>query len=352
MPSVPIDSVASVLNLGVCRTVISGASLTSTIIPHCGISQRSCRLAHLHLKNAYHKCTVNLKIPLLTACGLSILLTACSDIAAKREEARELAACQQMLAEGLPKNPETRDVRFLGKVSEAAASCRGGQTAVEFRVTPWVDWSQYWGTGDIQSLPKNYLSSKAPAFRGVSGALFDLELQRVELIEFNLFDNDGTYKTYVSGSGVVDGRAVKVWPEMRLPKTHPNYQAVGGAQAQECKGELIRGRTTTGICNDILNPRMGSTGTPFARNVEFETSFPDLGQNDLTRNRHGNRLGLLTPDPQVISRKLLTRIQSAESKDCNAGFGAPDQFPQRQLRLPEGAVLQRPGRVLDSVHDA
>jgi hypothetical protein len=55
---------------------------------------------------------------------------------------------------------------------------------------------------------------------------------------------------------------------------------------------------------------MGSIGMPFARNVEFETTFPDLGETALTRNRHGNRLGLLKPDPQVISRVLLTRSQS------------------------------------------
>jgi len=263
-------------------------------------------------------------ILLLTACGLSILLTACTSDGPKQEEAREVNACQDLLKEDLLKKPETRDMRFLGKVSAAAAMCRGGQQAVLFRMTPWVDWSQYWGTGDAGSLPKDYLSSKLPAFRGITGALVDLEHQRVNLIEFNLFDNNGTYKGYVSGTNGIDGRAIKVWPELRLPKTNPNYQAVGGGQAQECKGDLIRGRTTTGICNDILNPLMGSTGTPFARNVEFDTSFPDLGRNELTKNRHGNRLGLLTPDPEVISRKLFTRIQPSNSNGCNAGFGAAD----------------------------
>jgi hypothetical protein len=266
-------------------------------------------------------------ICLSTACGLSILLTACTHPGAKEEEARELEACKQMVLGGLLKIPETRDMRFLGKVAEATAMCRGGQQAVQFRLTPWVDWSQYWGTGDMESLPKNYVSSQGPALRGVSGALLDLEYQRIELIKFNLFDNSGTYKTYVSGSGSTGGRSIKVWPEMRLPKTNPNYRAVGGEHAQECKGELIRGRTTTGICNDILNPLMGSSGTLFARNVEFETSFPDLGRNELTKNRHGNRLGLLTPDPQVISRKLLTRIQAPDSKGCNAGFGLPGNSP-------------------------
>lgn len=263
----------------------------------------------------------------LIAGGLFIFLTACTSASAK-EEAQELQACQQLIDEDLKiKPPETRDQRFLGKVSEAAALCRGGQQAVLFRTAPWVDWSRYWGTGGVESLPKDYLSQKLPALRGVAGALIDLEHQRVNLIRFNLFDNNGTYKGYVSGSGGVDGRAIKVWPEMRLPRTNPNYRAVGGDGTQECKGELIRGRTTTGICNDIRNPLMGSAGTPFARNVQFETSFPDLGLNELTRNRHGKRLGLLTPDPEVISRKLLTRIQSPGSKDCNSGFGASDNSP-------------------------
>jgi hypothetical protein len=255
-------------------------------------------------------------------CGLSFLFAVSCSKSVNPEELKELAACKEMVLGGLMKIPATRDLRFLGKVSEATAMCRGGLKAVQFHSTPWVDWSQYWGTGGVESLPKNYISKEGPSLRGVTGALLDLEYQRMELIKFNLFDNNGTYKTYVSGSGDTDGRAVKTWPEMRLPKTDKNYQAVGGDKEQVCKGELIRGRTMTGICNDILNPLMGSTGTPFARNVEFETSFPDLGLNEMTKNRHGNRLGLLKPDPQVISRTLLTRAQGPEAKGCNAGFGS------------------------------
>src|SRR5215471_5405970 len=260
-------------------------------------------------------------VPILIAACWS--LVACSS-AAKKAEARELQACQELLTQGFLQLPDSRDLRFLGKVSSTAAMCRGGEEAVKFGPTPWVDWSRYWGTGDSSSVPKGYLSENGPKFRGVSGALLDLEYQRIELIKFNLFDNNGTYKEYVAGSNGTDGRTIKVWPEMKLPSTNPNYSAVGGAGKQECKGELIRGRTTTGICNDILNPLMGSTGTPFARNVEFETTFPDLGMNELTKNRHGGRLGLLTPDPQVISRMLLTREQGPDSANCNAGFGAAD----------------------------
>ena len=146
----------------------------------------------------------------------------------KREEAAELKACAKSVLEGFRKIADTRDMRFEGKVSEATDICRGGQKTLQFRLTPWVDWSQYWGTGDTSSLPKGFLSTKGPAFRGVTGALLDLEYQRIELIKFNLFDNNATYKTYVTGQGGTGGPAVKIWPEMRLPKTNPNYQAVGG----------------------------------------------------------------------------------------------------------------------------
>src|SRR4029077_14132227 len=67
---------------------------------------------------------------------------------------------------------------------------------------------------------------------------------------------------------------------------------------------------------------MGSTGTLFARNVEFETTFPDLGLDEIARNRHGGRLSLLVPDPQVISRTLFTR-QQTDAAACADGYGKP-----------------------------
>jgi hypothetical protein len=242
----------------------------------------------------------------------------------KQEEAKALLACAQMVVDELKvlKIPDLRGTRFQGKVSEATALCRGGEQALQFRGTPWVDWSNYWGTGDMSSLPTGFISAKLPADRGVAGALVDLELQRIELIKFNLFDNSGTYSQYVEGRDGVSGSALKTWPEMRLDAANPSYKDVGGDGAQVCKGDLIRWRTVTGICNDIVNPAMGSTGMLFARNVEFETSFPDEGLNQLTRNRHGDRLSLLEPDPQVISRRLFTRIQSDPDK-CQSGYGLP-----------------------------
>ena len=87
--------------------------------------------------------------------------------------------------------------------------------------------------------------------------------------------------------------------------------------------------TLTGICNDLRNPLMGSTKQPFARNVQFESTFPDLGKTELVRNRHGDRLGLLKPDPQVISRKLFSRKQSKPEK-CNEGFWLPGDSKDAQ----------------------
>lgn len=256
-------------------------------------------------------------------------LAACTD--SPREE---LDACASMVRDGLLEIPENRADRFLGKVGEDTARCRGGEKAASFRNTPWVDWSNYWATGDESSKKEG---SKAitligehlkPNGRGIDGALMDLEYQRIELIKFNLFDNY-TYETFITGMGGEPGSTVKYWQEMRLDPTHPAYEAVGGdSPQQQCWGDLIRHRTLTGICNDIWNPKMGSTGTLFSRNAQFEATFPRLQANALTVARHsdpenGVRLGLLKPDPQLISRELFTRQQSSPER-CNAGRGVDD----------------------------
>ena len=252
-------------------------------------------------------------------------LSVCSPLFAadpKKEEAEALKACAQAVLSGFRKIAETRDQRFQGKVSEANALCRGGYQAMQFRNTPWADWSNYWGAGDSTSIPPILLKN-GPTQRGILGALTDLEYQRIELIKFNLFDNNGTYPEYVQGRDGVGGPALKRWDAMRLPADHPNYKDVGGDGSQTCKGGLIRFRSLSGICNDVFNPAMGSVGQLFARNMEFDTTFPDAAQNELVRNRHGDRLGLLKPDPQLISRKLFTRAQSNPDA-CREGKGISD----------------------------
>jgi heme peroxidase len=246
----------------------------------------------------------------VTAAWLAGAATACGT--------SDLAGCIETVADGPRPIATVRDQRFEGKVHRSTAQCRGGDLATQFLSKPWVDWSNYYGAGDGAS--KAELATKN--LHGVGGALIDLEYQRVELIKFNLFDNAGSFEQYVKGRSGVDGATLKVWSEMRLPSSHPNYAEVGGAGTQRCSPALIRGRTLTGICNDVFNPLMGSSGTLFARNVEFEDTFPDLAANNLTKNRHGDRLSLLVPDPQVISRKLFTRAQS-DPASCADGFGKP-----------------------------
>ena len=140
------------------------------------------------------------------------------------------------------------------------------------------------------------------------------------MLKFNLFDNHGTYEEYFRGQSSASGKLANTWPQLRLPREHALFAAAGGDGPQKCAGEMIRFRTLTGICNDILNPLMGSVGQPFARNVEFESTFPELASDEVVKNRHGDRLGLLKPDPQVISRKLFTRRQTPP-ENCNDGKG-------------------------------
>jgi len=256
---------------------------------------------------------------LLLGAGALLLLAGCVSSRA------ELRSCAEVVNSGFRPVAKERTERFLGKVQENTALCRGGEKAAALRGTPYVDWANYWATADASSMypgTKSVGSHLYPNGRGIDGALLDLEYQRMELIKFNLFDNSGSYREYLEGRGGVAGPALEVWDSMRLPKEHPAYQAVGGGGPQLCRGELIRARTLDGICNDLKNPLMGSSGTPLARNVQFETTFPELGKNELARNRHGDRLGLLKPDPQVISRVLLTRQQS-EPEKCAQGTGLP-----------------------------
>lgn len=237
------------------------------------------------------------------------------------------AGCTTYYLGGFRQVANSRADRFLGKVQEDTARCRGGEAALKWRASPWLDWQRYWGAAGAESRIGGFTAALHflnPNRRGIDGALLDLEYQRIELLKFNLFDNSGTFEKYARD--LADGNLTKVWPQFRLTRNHPNYRTVGGDGAQRCHGALIRFRTLTGICNDIFNPSMGATDEPLARNISFEATFPDLELNELAKNRHAGRIGLLTPDPQVISRKLFSRAQSAPEK-CREGHGMPDFSP-------------------------
>jgi hypothetical protein len=63
--------------------------------------------------------------------------------------------------------------RFEGKVAKSTASCRGGQHALDFMAFPWVDWGNYFATGDAHSMaPGNTnMNPLSPNGIGVGGAL-------------------------------------------------------------------------------------------------------------------------------------------------------------------------------------
>ena len=63
----------------------------------------------------------------------------------------ETSACVEAASRGLLEVPDDRSKRFLGKVQEDTARCRGGEKAVRYRDRPWVDWQNYYATGDASS---------------------------------------------------------------------------------------------------------------------------------------------------------------------------------------------------------
>ena len=277
----------------------------------------------------------------LSLLGITAVGALLSNVPARAEDSDDQIrkACLEILARGPRLIAEERTDRFQGKVSfDAVARCRGGANAVAKRNTPWLDWSNYWATADASSRSDKTDSAAIPVppllrhlldrnTRGIDGALMDIEYQRMELIKFNLFDNK-TFQQYVTGrkdgGETIEGPILKTWPEMRLPAGDANVTTDPNTGDQTCKGDAIRFRTLTGICNDIKNPAMGSTGQLFGRQVQFETTYPDFPLDQLTKNRHGDRLSLLKPDPQVISRRLFTRAQS-NAAACNKGHGSgPD----------------------------
>src|SRR4051812_11103855 len=93
-----------------------------------------------------------------------------------REEIRSLNACRQLASVGFRPIAEDRKHRFLGKVQEYSALCRGGDKALASRNTPWTDWPTYWGAGDSSTQSKSLTSGHLSLdSRGIDGALLDLE---------------------------------------------------------------------------------------------------------------------------------------------------------------------------------
>jgi Animal haem peroxidase len=81
-------------------------------------------------------------------------------------------------------------------------------------------------------------------------------------------------------------------------------------------GRHLIARTANGTHNDLQNPRMGSAGTRFGRNVPLERTYPDYDR-------------LLQPNPRTVSRELLTRENFLPATTLNLLAAAWIQFMLR-----------------------
>ena len=198
-----------------------------------------------------------------------------------KAEVESLRNCAQMINSGIRPIATTRDQRFQGKVEDSTAVCRGGDMASQFRATPWVDWSNYWGAGDAKSKAPEFVKQAnhlGPTGRGIDGALLDLEYQRIELIKFNLFDNNKTYQQYVTGRKGVAGPALKFWA---------GIAPASGASQLSRRGR--RGRT--GV------PRRTDSRTHAHRHLQRHTESADGIHRHAVRAQCRIRYALSRPGP-------------------------------------------------------
>ncbi len=78
----------------------------------------------------------------------------------------------------------------------------------------------------------------------------------------------------------------------------------------------LTARTADGTYNDLENPRMGSAGTRFGRNVPIDRTHPDYER-------------LMRPNPRTVSRELLTRETFQPATKLNLLAAAWIQFMLR-----------------------
>lgn len=78
-------------------------------------------------------------------------------------------------------------------------------------------------------------------------------------------------------------------------------------------GRHLTTRTADGSFNDLNEPKMGMAGTRFGRNVPLKEVYPD-------------EKNLLTPNPRLLSRKLMTREEFVPATTLNVLAAAWIQF--------------------------
>jgi hypothetical protein len=122
------------------------------------------------------------------------------------------------------------------------------------------------------------------------------------------------FPTYL-GLAVLLGERVKLRTEnlhdttvfTTLPQPDPKAQGI----------EFLQQRMPQGTFNDLEDPRMGAENTRFGRNVPVEFTWPDPEPQ------------IMTPNPRVISRELLTRDTFVPATSLNMLAAAWLQFMTR-----------------------
>lgn len=104
--------------------------------------------------------------------------------------------------------------------------------------------------------------------------------------------------------------------ELRQKNLHDTSPASTGQTATTPRPEPhhLYWRHEDGLYNDLENPRMGSTGVRFGRNVPIEHTFPEPEP------------ALLSPSPRLVSRKLMTRDTFKPATTLNLLAAAWIQF--------------------------
>jgi hypothetical protein len=114
---------------------------------------------------------------------------------------------------------------------------------------------------------------------------------------------------------LADGRLVQMRTQMRKENLHDTEEPP--EPRQEIPANLdpaVRNqRSIDGTLNDLHYPKMGSAGRRFGRNFALEHTFPDTAK-------------LLTPNPRVVSRELMTRDTFKPATILNLVAGAWLQF--------------------------
>ncbi len=114
---------------------------------------------------------------------------------------------------------------------------------------------------------------------------------------------------------VIIGQRIK----MRMENLHDTsgFTTLPQPEPQARGTEFLRQRMAEGTFNDLRDPRMGSANARFGRNVANEFTWPDPEPR------------IMSPNPRVVSRELLTRATFVPATSLNMLAAAWIQFMTR-----------------------